>query len=53
MTHAQVTTLVERLLAADRGASEAEDRKCTCPLPIPDLSDEQCAAMDECGGIEA
>lgn len=44
--------LAVRLLILDRGASEAEDaRDRSAATPMPQLSDEQCAAMDEMGDI--
>lgn len=44
--------LVKRLLKQDRGASEAEDAiVAPAPTPMPLLTDEQCAAVDETAGL--
>lgn len=43
--------LVLRLLAQDRAASEIEDAQPVTYLPLPLLTEEQMAAVDETAGI--
>jgi hypothetical protein len=44
--------LVEFLLARARGASEVEDARTPLPVaPMPVLTDDQCAAVDDMAGL--
>lgn len=51
MNSAVKQALVERLLREDRCASEAADAREPKAVPLPALTAEQCAAMDEAGEL--